>query len=378
MNRFPKSLEEKLLERTQNGQLRSLNSRKYAVDFFSNDYLGFSRNQQLFEQVQSQLVSNHGHENGATGSRLISGNHPLFAITENYIADFHQAESALVFNSGYDANLGFWSAIPQKNDLILYDALCHASIRDGIQLSQAKNYKFKHHDWEDLKKILNQFSSKFNAIYIVTETVFSMDGDVPDLTKLVEIAEIHGAFLVLDEAHALGVLGKNGVGLCQSLGLENQVFARIMTFGKALGCHGAVVLGSEKLTQYLVNFSRSFIYTTGLPPHSVATILVHYQYLSESENLRLKLLENIQYYQKQNSHFDGSTQHFPTPIQTLSFENAEKTQAIALLLQQNNIGVKAILPPTVPKGSERLRICLHTYNTFEEIDLLFDLIRNIG
>lgn len=375
MNRFPDALEEKIKERTQNGQLRILNSKSYEIDFFSNDYLGLSRNHTLQLQVQSQLASHYGHHNGATGSRLISGNHSFFQETEAFIANFHQSEGALIYNSGYDANLGFWSAVPQKNDLILYDALCHASIRDGLQLSQAKSYKFRHHDWEHLKNILEQFSAKFNAVYIVTETVFSMDGDVPDLMQLIEIAENYGAYVVLDEAHALGVFGVNGVGLTQSLGLEKRVFARIMTFGKSLGCHGAVILGSQKLIQYLINFSRSFIYTTGLPPHSVATIFAHYQYLTTCENLRLKLLNIIQYFQHKKSVLNGGLPHFPTPIQTLSFENVEKTKSIAFLLQQNNMGVKAIMPPTVPKGSERLRICLHSYNTFEEIDLLFDLIQ---
>jgi 8-amino-7-oxononanoate synthase len=375
MNRFPDALDEKLKERTQNGQLRILDSKSYEIDFFSNDYLGLSRNHALQLQVQFQLASHYGHNNGATGSRLISGNHSFFQETEEFIANFHQSEGALIYNSGYDANLGFWSAVPQKNDLILYDALCHASIRDGLQLSQAKSYKFRHHDWEHLKNILDQFSAKFNAIYIVTETVFSMDGDVPDLMQLIQIAENYGAYVVLDEAHALGVFGVNGVGLTQSLGLEERVFARIMTFGKSLGCHGAVILGSQKLIQYLTNFSRSFIYTTGLPPHSIATIYTHYQYLTTSENLRLKLLNIIQYFQHKKFVLNGNLLHSPTPIQTLSFENAKKTKSIAYLLQQNNIGVKAIMPPTVPIGSERLRICLHSYNTYEEINLLFDLIQ---
>jgi 8-amino-7-oxononanoate synthase len=371
---FPSSLEKKIQDRIQNGQLRSLNTKSYDIDFFSNDYLGFSRNKSLREAVFLLLQKYHFHENGATGSRLISGNHPLFEEAEHFIARFHQSESALIFNSGYDANVGFWSCVPQRNDLILYDALCHASIRDGIQLSAAKSLKFKHHDWRDLEKLLAQFSHQFAHVYVVTETVFSMDGDVPDLKKLTDITQTYQAYLVLDEAHALGVIGNHGVGLCQHLGYQHLVFARIMTFGKALGCHGAVVLGSQKLKEYLVNFSRSFIYTTGLPPHAIATIWVHYQELASSEHLRLKLLENIAYFQKKKDLLEKSNPHFSTPIQTLTFQNVQKTQEIANLLQQKNIGIKAILPPTVPKGSERLRVCLHTYNTFEEIDFLFDSI----
>jgi 8-amino-7-oxononanoate synthase len=204
------------------------------VDFASNDYLGLSNSKTIFEATHQYLVANNQIQNGATGSRLLSGNHPVYKESEELIAQFHKSPAALIFNSGYDANVGFFSALPQKSDLILYDELCHASIRDGIQMSNAKAYKFQHNDLEDLERLLVRHPE--TTIYIVTESVFSMDGDTPNLQELVQLAEKYKAYVVVDEAHALGVLGDKGEGLVQSLQMQDVVFARIMTFGKGLGC----------------------------------------------------------------------------------------------------------------------------------------------
>ena len=165
-------------------------------------------------------------QNGATGSRLLSGNHSIYKAIEEQIAHFHQSQSALIFNSGYDANLGFFSAVPQKGDFILYDSLCHASIRDGIQLSHAKAYKYNHNDFEDLEHLILKFKTLQTTIYIVTESVFSMDGDTPNLEELVALSQKHQTYLIIDEAHALGVYGNKGQGLVQDLNLQDQVFAR--------------------------------------------------------------------------------------------------------------------------------------------------------
>jgi 8-amino-7-oxononanoate synthase len=313
---------------------------------------------------------------------LLSGNHKVYHEAENYIAKFHQAETALIFNSGYDANLGFFGSIPQKGDLLLYDELCHASIRDGIQMSNAKSYKFKHNDLEDLERLMVKFignnkdnvsnTSHFQlpaSIYIVTESIFSMDGDSPNLEQLVQLSEKYNGYLVIDEAHALGVFGDNGEGLIQMLGLQDQVFARIITFGKGLGCHGAAILGSEELRDYLVNFARSFIYTTGLSPHSVATILVAYQHLEiEKQNIS-KLRENIVHF-NQEKNLLGLKPMFvrsKSAIQSAIIVGNQNVKSISNQLQEKGFDVKAILSPTVPEGQERLRICLHSYNSAAEI-----------
>lgn len=376
--KIPNPLQQKLNLRTETNALRKLPIPTNGIDFSSNDYLGFAKNEQLFDATHQYLVDNKIKINGATGSRLISGNHNLYTITENYISEFHQSESALIFNSGYDANVGFFSSVPQRNDIILYDELCHASIRDGIQMSHAKSYKFQHNDYEDLEQSLNKLlasNSQLPTIFIVTESVFSMDGDAPNMEILVQLSEKFNALLVVDEAHALGVFGDKGEGLVQSQNLQEKVFARIMTFGKGLGCHGAAILGSASLKEYLVNFARSFIYTTGLSPHSVATILVAYQNLNQAKELQ-ELKGNINFFnqQKQLLGIKPLFVYSKSAIHSAIIPGNEKVKHIASQLQEKGFEVKAILSPTVPEGQERLRFCIHSYNTEKEMqDVLTEL-----
>lgn len=381
MKSLPETLRQKLLQRADHNALRQLALPGRLVDFSSNDYLGFARNEAVFEEVHAFLVARNLRVNGATGSRLLSGNHSVYPETEEYIARFHQAEAALIFNSGYDANVGFFSSVPQRHDIILYDELSHASIRDGIQMSLARSFKFKHNDLVDLENLLNKHNQTTDnrqpaTIFIITESVFSMDGDSPDLKKMVQLAEKHNAYLVVDEAHALGVLGENGEGLVQQLKLQDKVFARIMTFGKALGCHGAAVLGSEPLRSYLINFARSFIYTTGLSPHSVATILVAYQHLAKSQQEREKLFQNIAFFKQ---YLPSSVSHLPSAstIQSVIIPGNERVKSIAQHLQQNGFEVKPILSPTVPEGQERLRFCLHSFNTETQIEQVLAILKSI-
>ena len=374
--KLPGNLIQKLETRKQNNALRQLPSFNNLVDFSSNDYIGFSRSEAIFKLAHHYLIENEMIQNGATGSRLISGNHSLYQITETFIAEFQDSESALIFNSGYDVNVGFFSAVPQRNDVILYDELSHASIRDGITMSNAKSYKFNHNDFEDLERLIQKFPD--TNIYIVTETVFSMDGDSPNLEELVALSEKHNCYLVVDEAHTLGVFGEKGEGLTQYLNLHHRIFARIMTFGKGLGCHGAVVLGSTELKEYLVNFARSFIYTTGLSPHSVATILMAYQHLEiEKENIE-KLRQNIVFF-NQKKNLLGLKPMFvrsKSAIQSAIVPGNEKVKQLAQQLQDRGYDVKPILSPTVPEGQERLRFCIHSYNSEEEINQVLELLRD--
>ncbi|WP_456315065.1 aminotransferase class I/II-fold pyridoxal phosphate-dependent enzyme [Pseudomonas shirazensis] len=380
--KLAENLLQKLENRKQNNSLRQLPSFNNLVDFSSNDYIGFSKSESIFKHAHHYLVENEIMQNGATGSRLISGNHSLYQIAENFISQFHEAESALIFNSGYDANVGFFSAVPQRNDVILYDELSHASIRDGIVMSNAKSYKFNHNDFEDLERLIVKFqSSKFQIpinIYIVTETVFSMDGDTPNLEQLVELSEKYNCYLIVDEAHTLGVFGEKGEGLMQYLNLHNRIFARIMTFGKGLGCHGAAVLGSLELKEYLVNFARSFIYTTGLSPHSVATILMAYQQLETEKETIEKLRQNIVFFNQQKNLL-GLKPMFvrsKSSIQSAIIPGNEKVKELAQQLQDKGFDVKPILSPTVPEGQERLRFCIHSYNSEEEINAVLGLLAN--
>jgi 8-amino-7-oxononanoate synthase len=371
---FPEKLSDKLEIRLQNKALRILPQSSDLIDFASNDYIGFSKSEAIFNATHQFLLDHNIKNNGATGSRLLSGNQTLYIETENYIAQFHQSESALIFNSGYDANVGFFSSVPQKGDLILYDELCHASIRDGIQLSNAKSYKFKHNDFEDLEKLIQRNPN--TLIYIVTESVFSMDGDCPNMEELVVVSEKYNCYLVVDEAHALGVFGDIGEGLVQSLQLQDKVFARIMTFGKGLGCHGAVVLGSDELKSYLVNFARSFVYTTGLSPHSVATILMGYHHLEKDKKAIESLRDNIVFFNqvKKMLYLNPLFVRSKSAIQSVIIPGNEKVKYIASALQENGFDVKAILSPTVPEGQERLRFCLHSYNSKEDITKVLTLL----
>lgn len=376
MPQLPSALQRKLHQREEAFSLRQLPVPNSLVDFASNDYLGFAKCTTIFDATHQLLTDKHFKTNGATGSRLLSGNHKLYPETENYIAQFHQAETALIFNSGYDANVGFFSSVPQKGDYILYDALCHASIRDGIQMSNAKSYKFPHNDWEALEQLIQSGIKAKAIVYIVTESVFSMDGDSPDLERLVQLSEANGCYLIVDEAHALGVFGEKGEGLFQNLKWQDQVFARIVTFGKGLGCHGAAILGSTVLKNYLINFARSFVYTTALAPHTVATVLMAYQQLEAAKIERQQLRNNINFFNREKQMGGLKPLFVPSKsaIQSAIIPGNQIVKAIATQLQHHGFDVKAILSPTVPEGQERLRFCLHSYNTEEEISKVLQLL----
>jgi 8-amino-7-oxononanoate synthase len=379
--KLPKSIHQKLQQRQEKKALRELPTPNNLIDFASNDYLGFAKNETIFNQTHEYLLEKNIKINGATGSRLLSGNHSLYQTTEEFIAKFHQSESALIFNSGYDANVGFFSAVPQRNDRIVFDELCHASIRDGIQMSLAKAYKFQHNDLEDLEKRLQKIQSDHfdGDVFVVTESVFSMDGDCPNLNELITLAEKYSCYVVVDEAHALGIFGEKGEGIIQNLQLQNKIFARIMTFGKGLGCHGAAILGSKELKNYLINFARSFIYTTGLSPHAIATILVAYQHLEKEKSTLQKVKNNIAHFNQEKNRL-GLKPLFiysKSAIQCAIIPGNEKVKSIAHHLQQNGFDVKPIISPTVPENQERLRFCLHSYNSEKEITAVLHYLSSL-
>jgi len=361
----------KLQERKEQHALRSLKlPQKNAIDLCSNDYLGIVLNNLIpLDQATHQMVS----RTGSTGSRLLSGNYRKIEEAEEKIASFHSAKASLIFNSGYDANLGLLSAVPQRNDIVLYDSLAHASIRDGIRLSFATAFSFQHNDLQDLEKKLEANAPlEERTIFVVTESVFSMDGDQAPLREMVMLCNKFNAQLIADEAHATGVVGERGEGLVQHLHLEDNCFARIHTFGKALGVHGAVVLGSATLKEFLVNFCRPFIYTTALPEISIDHILRTYEIFPglEEERRALNILtdafQSLAFkYQKLNS---------SSPIQGIIVPGNEMARAAAKMLQLNKFDIRAILYPTVPKGMERLRIVLHSFNTIEQIIQLEELL----
>lgn len=362
-------IQQKLQSRQEAGNYRKLRPENGLIDFCSNDYLGFARSEELAVLVQDELsLANTKIVNGSTGSRLISGNSDYAENLERFVADYHDAESGLLFNSGYDANLGLLSSLPQRHDTVIHDELAHASIIDGIRLSNATRYTFKHNNIDSLEQKLKAAKG---LIYVVVESVYSMDGDQAPLEAISLMCWRYNAALIVDEAHALGVFGK---GLVNQLNLQHDVFARVITFGKALGAHGAIVLGPVTLRNYLINFARSFIYTTAAPLHQLATIKAGYSFLISSDALIDKLQGKIGLYHRlmngqNNISLSSST------IQTIIIRGNDATRNAAQSLQQQGFDVPPILSPTVATGTERLRICLHTYNTDEQIIQLTTLIK---
>jgi 8-amino-7-oxononanoate synthase len=378
MENFPKSLTHKLQQRIEADALRTLTTQGTLVDFSSNDYLGYASNTDIFEKAHQYLLNNGINANGATGSRLITGNHDLYKETEDHIAAFHKAESALIFNSGYDANVGLFSSVPQKGDVVLYDEYIHASIRDGLRLSYAQSYKFSHNDTAELEKLVKRHENASGEIYIAVESVFSMDGDCSPVAEIAQLCKQYGCRLIVDEAHALGVMGNKGEGLVQHQDLQDKVFARVMTYGKGLGCHGAAVLGSDDLRTYLINFARSFIYTTGLPPHALATILIAYKHLEQQGQEDVKQLKDIVGFFTSEVNRLNLRHIFiqsGSAIHCAVIPGNEKVKNISSVLQAQGFNVKPILSPTVPQGQERLRFCLHSYNTKDEITAMLSALQ---
>ena len=371
MNKNPKKLTDSLKKRKAEGSTRGLFDGAGLVDFSSNDYLGFSREPPFDPSMQSERPL------GATGSRLLTGHSTVHENLENQLSKFYRASAALVFNSGYDANLGLLSALPQKGDVVFYDQWAHASIRDGLRLSEARSFKYKHNNLLELEELALRWRAKSKGdFYVVTESVFSMDGDSPELPELVDLCERIGMYLILDEAH--GTFSGQGRGLAHELGLSDRIFARLFTFGKALGSHGAAVVGTEELKIYLLNFARSMIYTTALPPHQLSVLSLAHRIREKSEGMeRARQLNNVIEYFKLKVSQLSFQEEFGlnnSPIQWYRFPGNQAVTHLSVALREEGLDVRAIRSPTVPAGSERLRLCLHSYNSKTEIDHLLRIL----
>ena len=358
------------------GNLRRLPQDVQGVDFYSNDYLGLARLSLPAAPRVIPTAPDVQRRNGATGSRLLSGNSTAAEDLERMLAGFFETPATLLYNNGYMANLGLLSALPGRQDTVLYDSLSHACIKEGIRLSPAKRFPFRHNDLDDLESRLSKAAEGPGLCWVVVESVYSMDGDEAPLVDLLAVAQKYGAALIVDEAHSTGVFGQGGRGLCHELGIADQVFARVHTFGKAMGSHGAVVAGSKALRDYLVNFSRAFIYTTALPPHAVQSIYASFDYLMQHPKcigdlhgviaaFRRKLKEKA-------AELPGTWVDSRSPIQAMIYPGNAAVKALAASLQNAGLIVKPILSPTVREGEERLRICLHAYNSSEDLDRLIE------
>ena len=376
------TLSERLAVYQQAGLLRQLRTADNFVDFCSNDYLGFARSHELKTAIRQADTDHTNARTGATGSRLLAGQTVLADEVEQELAKFYRTEAALIFNSGYDANIGLLACLPRAGDTLLTDELIHASMIDGARLSYANRHRFRHNDLADLETKLQQASQREGQIFVAVESVYSMDGDLAPLRELADLCDQYNAALLVDEAHATGVYGsgpngQQGEGLVVALGLQDRVLARVHTFGKALGVHGAAVVGPAVLRSYLINFARPFIYTTALPPHSLLAIRCAHEQLKVNINAHHTLQQQLTYFRQQVSAILPGTiwTDSQSPIQCLIIPGNEKARAVATEAQRIGLDVRAILSPTVPVGQERLRLCIHAFNATDEIDQLLTVLQ---
>lgn len=371
MDHVHERLQRELQARAEARALRTLHVHAGLIDLASNDYLGFAQDatlKQLVEQEIAQLPAI-----GSGGSRLLTGNNAYVETVEQEIAAFHSAPSALFFNSGYEANSGLLSTVVHRHDIILYDALIHASLREGIRLSGAKAYSFAHNDMEELRHLLQSHTGN---VFVVTESVFSMDGDLSPLTDIVALAEQYNAAVFLDEAHATGVIGAQGEGLARHLGVHDRLFARVHTFGKAMGSNGAVVLGDKVLREYLINYCKPFIYTTAPNYLQLAAVRMAYRYMQEQPEARRRLQQNLTF-MREYLQQEGVPQ--PVSIDSAIFSyivpGNDKVRAAATAMRDQGFDLRPILAPTVAAGSERIRICIHAFNTPEQLQTALSLLQ---
>lgn len=368
MNSYQKALE----ERKKQHLLRTLPLPPEGIDFYSNDYLGLAKSKELNHKIEEEYQTILNRKNGASGSRLLSGNSNYSENVEQKIANFHHAESALIYSSGYAANLGLISCLATKETTLFCDELIHASLIDGARLGHSKKVRFKHNDSNDLDQKLQSVNGQK---LVIVESIYSMDGDVCPLGEIAAVCKKQDTLLIVDEAHSMAIVGKKGVGLTQSLGLEDQVLARIMTYGKGPGIHGAAVVGPTWLRDYQINFSRSMIFSTAPSDHQFASISAMYDILPEAETERQQLRSITDYFISKRKESIGQWLESNSQIQSLIVPGNEQVVRLGKELQEAGINALPIRKPSVAEGAERIRFCLHSYNTKEEIDLLFDVLK---
>lgn len=340
----------------------------------SNNYLGIA-NHPLLKEAARDAIERLGC--GAGASRLISGHMELHQELEDQLARLKQTEAALVFPTGYHANIGAISALMGPEDVIFSDELNHASIIDGCRLSRATVQVFRHRDMAHLNELLNTTSHTGQRL-IVTDSVFSMDGDIAPLADIVRLARLHNAWTMVDEAHATGVFGQRGAGVAEACGLEAAIDIHMGTLGKALGGFGAYVAGSRQLIEWLINRARSFIYTTGVPPAVTATALAALAVLVREPERRQQLWNNAAFLQEGLTALGYTVGPTQSPILPVMIGEAGQTMALAAALFRRGVVAHGIRPPTVPEGTSRLRVTPMATHTRAQLTQALDAFASAG
>jgi len=383
--------EEKINSLKNKNQLRTLKDVEYKQDQFikienknylnlsSNDYLGIGSNIHFQNEFFNYLNENKLNDAPiltSSSSRLLTGNSKFYTELDNLITNTYQKEKCLVFNSGYHINIGLLSSLADKGDVIFSDKLNHASIIDGLKLSNADFYRYNHLNYEHLESLLQKHRNNYRNAIIVTESVFSMDGDIANLQKLVELKEKYNCLLYVDEAHAVGVFGEKGLGICEEMNVIDKIDIITGTFGKALASIGAFCVVNEILYQYIINTARSLIFTTALPPLNLLWTKFVFEKIVKMKKER-EYLKNLSYtFKDKLKNLNLSTISQSQIIPIIIGDN-EKTLNFAKIFQENDILLMAIRPPTVPEGTSRLRISLTSNITDINLSRIFDIFNQL-
>ncbi len=342
------------------------------LNLSSNDYLGLGDDNELLEGYGRRFRKSL-HAMTSSSSRLLTGNHPLYDQLETALAALYGRQSAMVFNSGYHANIGILPALCNRHDLVLSDRLNHASIIDGMKIAEAPYQRYRHCDYDHLEELLEGAQGRFRQIFIVTESVFSMDGDLADLSRLVALKDKYGAFLIVDEAHGVGVFGERGLGLCEASGMVPQIDIITGTFGKALASTGAYAVMSSLVREYLLNTMRSFIFTTALPPVILGWSLLTLERQVSMFSERASLLQLAARLRNEliGRGFDVPGESHIVPVIT-----GGNDLAVALAARLRNAGFLCmpVRPPTVPEKGARIRISLRSTLGWEDIARIPEII----
>ncbi len=358
----------------RNGKHIAVNG-QFLLNLSSNDYLGLGDDREMLAGYAEEF-SESQYAMTSSSSRLLTGNHPLYDQLETALAQLYGREAALVFNSGYHANIGIIPALSGRHDLVLSDRKNHASIIDGMKIAEAPYQRYRHLDYDHLEELLERAAGRYRQIFIVTESVFSMDGDLADLSRLVALKEKYGALLIVDEAHGVGVFGERGLGLCETAGVVQQIDIITGTFGKALASTGAYAVMSSLVREYLINTMRSFIFTTALPPAILGWSLLTLERQVTMQRERQALLQLAS---RLRCELIAQSLDVPGESHIVPVITGSNALAVALAARLRDAGFLClpVRPPTVPEKSARIRISLRSTLRWEDIEPIVGLIGGI-